>query len=101
MLASSSTRNADKPDVTPPSALRFLTAGAPTSPAQKGAATFLRHKDERRADRLHEIRAQIAEGTLVVRRMTDTEHKAASRAAGESRAKRGLPPQSPRGLAAS
>lgn len=100
MLGYSSTGNADKADVTVPNALGFLTARAPTSPAQKGAATFLRHRDERRADRLHEIREQIADGTLVVRQMTDTEHKAAVHAAGESRAKRGLPPQSPTGLAA-
>ena len=100
MVGYSSTQNADKADVTLPNALRFLTAAAPSSPAQKGAATFLRHRDERRADRLHEIRAQIADGTLVVRQMTDAEHKAAFQAAGESRAKRGLPPQSPTGLAA-
>jgi hypothetical protein len=55
---------------------------------------LLRHKGERRAVRLNEIRAQIADGTLVVRQMSDAEHKAASQAVGESRAKRGLPLQS-------
>lgn len=67
-----------------------LAAATPPSPAQKAAATVLRHKDERRTERLHEIRAQIADGTLVVRQMTDAEHKTASRAAVEIRTKRGL-----------
>jgi hypothetical protein len=97
MLGYSPTRREDKAGVTLPNALRFLTADAPTSPAQKGAATLLRHRDERRAYRLHEISAQIADGTLVVRQMTDGERTTASQAAAESRAKRGLPPQAPTG----
>jgi hypothetical protein len=89
MLCDSPTRNAGKAHVTLRNSLGFPTAGT-TSPAQKGAATLLRHKNERRVDRLDEIRAQIANGTLVIRQMTDAEHKAAAPAAGETRAKRGL-----------
>jgi hypothetical protein len=61
--------------------LRFLTTDTPPTPAQKGVATVRRHKDERRAELLHDIDAQIANGTLVVRQMTDAEHKTASPAA--------------------
>ena len=76
--------------MTLPNALQTLTADTRPSPAQKGAATKVRHKNERRTHRLYEIRAQIADGTLVVRQMTDAEHKAASQAADETRAKRSL-----------
>lgn len=38
--------------------------------AAKGVATVRRHKEERRAASLLQIRAQIADGTLVVRQMT-------------------------------
>jgi hypothetical protein len=94
MFGYSPARIGAKANMTLPNARRFLTADAPTSPAQKGAATFLRHKDEQRANRLHEMSEQIAAGTLVVRQMTDAERSAASQAAAESRAERGLPPQS-------
>jgi hypothetical protein len=59
-----------------------LVAGeVPISSAQKAAATLRRHKDERRADSLQQIRAQTADGTLVVRQMTVAQHEAASQAA--------------------
>ena len=90
MFTDSPRLDAGKAHVTLPNALRFLTADTSLSRAQKGAATLLRHKDERRAASLDQIRAQIADGTLVVRQMTDAERKAASQTAGESRAKRGL-----------
>jgi hypothetical protein len=67
--------------MTPPDPLPSPTANIATSPAQKGVATVRRHKDERRAELLHDIDAQIANGTLVVRQMTDAEHKTASPAA--------------------
>jgi GTP cyclohydrolase III len=62
-------------------ALPLLDGDAPRSASQKRAATLLRQKDERRADSLDQIRAQIADGTLVVRHMTVVEHKAASQTA--------------------
>jgi anti-sigma28 factor (negative regulator of flagellin synthesis) len=46
--------------------------------ATKGAETLRRNKAERRADKLVEIRAQIADGTLVVRQMTVAERESAS-----------------------
>jgi hypothetical protein len=45
-------------------------------PAAKRAATVQRKKDERRAECLSQIEAQIADGTLVVRQMTIAEHQA-------------------------
>jgi hypothetical protein len=51
------------------------------SPAEKGAATVRRRKGERRAARLDQIRAQMADGTLVVRQMTVAEHQTALQAA--------------------
>jgi hypothetical protein len=64
-----------------PSESSTLVTEVPISPAQKAAATRQRHKDELRVHSLDEIRAQIDDGTLVVRQMTVTQHKAASRAA--------------------
>jgi hypothetical protein len=60
----------DRVDVAPPDALGEPAGGMRTRAATKGAATARRHKEERRADRLDEIRRQIADGTLVIRRMT-------------------------------
>jgi hypothetical protein len=40
--------------------------------ATKRAATLLRRKEERRADRLAQMDAQIADGTLIIRRMSGT-----------------------------
>jgi hypothetical protein len=65
-----------------------LVAGeAPISSAQKAAATLRRHKDERREDSLQQIRAQTADGTLVVRQMTVAQHEAASQAARQTLAR--------------
>jgi hypothetical protein len=55
--------------------------------AHKGAATIRRHKEEQRADRLDEIRGQIANGSLVVRQMTEAEHTAALHLATDARAR--------------
>jgi len=50
------------------------TTPPPAGPASgfrsKGRETELRHKEERRVEKLRDIRAQIASGTLVVRQMT-------------------------------
>lgn len=54
--------------------------GARTRSAQKGAATVKRHKEEQRVERLLDMRAQIADGTLVVRQMTVAQFKAAGEA---------------------
>jgi hypothetical protein len=58
----------------------FVTE-VPISSAQKAAATRQRHKDELRVHNLDDIRAQIDDGTLVVRQMTVAQHRAASRTA--------------------
>jgi hypothetical protein len=66
------------PDVTTSHAVPPAAAVAKTySAAAKGVATTRRHKRERRTDALDHIRAQIADGTLVVRQMGAAEHKAA------------------------
>ena len=80
MRNDSPTPNADKAAV-PVASTPLLAATAPTIAAQKGAATSRRHKAQRRADRLEEIRVQIANGTLVVRQMTVAQHEAASQTA--------------------
>jgi len=81
MPSQSPTPNTDQANVTISTALPLLAGDPPTSPAQKAAATLLRHKEERRAHSLDQIRTQIADGTLVVRQMTVAQHKAASQAA--------------------
>jgi hypothetical protein len=72
--------------------MRSLSS-APASPGDssrlKGATTVQRHRQERRDDKLDEIRAQIANGTLVVRQMTLEEREAASQAAHLARARNG------------
>jgi hypothetical protein len=42
-------------------------ATGPPTAAQKSAATVMRHKEERRAESLNEIRQQTADGTLFIR----------------------------------
>jgi hypothetical protein len=59
--------------------LRALPADTLSRAAAKGAATLRRHRQERRADSLAQIRSQIADGTLVVRQMTVAERKAPDR----------------------
>lgn len=46
----------------------------------KGVVTRERHKQERRVASLADIRAQIANGSLIVRQMTTKEHEAAVQA---------------------
>jgi signal transduction histidine kinase len=68
---------ADEANVTIANMRRPLSADARSRAAAKGVATLQRHARERRADSLARIRAQIADGTLVVRQMTTAERKAA------------------------
>jgi hypothetical protein len=74
--------------------------GPPTS-AQKSAATLRRHKQQRRAESLDDIRRQTADGTLVIRQMTAEQHDAASedarqtRTRNDSRTKRYRAPSTP------
>lgn len=77
-----SSPKADRPDLRtsrgfPPVA----GAGAPLSGIAKGVATVQRRKAERRTDKLELIRAQIADGTLIVRQIALDDHKTASPAA--------------------
>jgi hypothetical protein len=52
-----------------------------TRSAQRGAGTLRRHKETRRAERLAEIRLEVANGTLEVRQMTEREREGGSLAA--------------------
>jgi hypothetical protein len=51
---------------------------APMNSAQKAAATIRRRTQNRRAETLREIRAQVADGTLVIRQMTTAERTRAT-----------------------
>jgi len=51
---------------------------APSASRKKAAATVLRRKEERRAESLRQIRAQTADGSLIVRQMTPAQLEAAS-----------------------
>jgi hypothetical protein len=55
--------------------------------AKKTAATVLRHKEERRAESLRQIRTQTDEGTLVIRQMSEEEQAAASQDARRTRSR--------------
>lgn len=77
-----STSKADQPN------LRISHAPPPVADARpalsgiaKGVATVQRRKEERRTDKLEQIRAQIADGTLIVRQITAAEDKTGSPAA--------------------
>jgi hypothetical protein len=50
-----------------------MSSDAQINSAQKGAATVRRHRQDRRAESLRQIREQIADGTLVIRQMTAAE----------------------------
>ena len=63
------------------------SADGRSTTASKTAATVLRHKQERRAESLRQIRAQTDEGTLVIRHMSDAEQAVASQAARTTRAR--------------
>lgn len=54
------------------------------SASEKAAATRRRRKDDERGDKLTQIRAQVADGSLVIRQMTDAEHQTALKAASRS-----------------
>jgi hypothetical protein len=80
-MRSTSTPLAPEARVTIPMTRRPRSADAQSRASIKGQATVKRHKRERRADSLAQIRAQVADGTLVVRQMTPAERTAASGAA--------------------
>jgi hypothetical protein len=73
--------------VTIPARARLVVGDAKARSAGKGAETLRRHREERRADSLAQIRDQIAAGTLFVRQMTAAEHTAASQVARRARAR--------------
>jgi hypothetical protein len=77
MRGESSTPNADQANLRTSDVVQLLAGDARSRSAAKGAATLLRHKAEQRADRLSQMRAQIADGTLVVRQMTTAQRMAA------------------------
>jgi hypothetical protein len=65
----------------PPRESTTLPEEPASTVAQKGAATLLRNKEQRRAERLNQIREQTADGTLVIRHMSDAEQLTASETA--------------------
>jgi hypothetical protein len=75
------------PDSLNPSQAPSLTG------AQKSAATVQRRRDERRAERLREIRDQTAAGTLTIRQMTRQEHRGQIELARQARARHDLRPR--------
>jgi hypothetical protein len=72
------------PSTAPTAAGQPTTDDAPANSGQKAAATARRHKEERRAESLHQIKVQTADGTLVVSQMTTAQHEAASETARET-----------------
>jgi hypothetical protein len=84
----------DSPGVSTPvaSAASPLTGVEQSTSHRKGQATQLRRREERRTEKLEQMRAQVADGTLVIRQMTVAERQAAVpaevRPAGRSRARR-------------
>jgi hypothetical protein len=66
----------DEPNPTP-----GATTTEPPTTAQKSAATVARNKEQRRSESLDHIRAQTADGTLVIRQMTEEQRVTASETA--------------------
>ena len=87
MPSKSSILDRDGANPSRPNAPGLLGGDERTRAAKKAVGTRLRHREARRADRLAEIRVQIANGTLVVRYMTAAEREAASEAARQTRAR--------------
>lgn len=75
MPSESSTATAARASVTSSSAFELLQGDARSRASAKGATTLRRHKKEHRAERLAQIRDQIADGTLVIRQMKITPHE--------------------------
>jgi hypothetical protein len=75
----------DSAEVTNSKAQQQHSASARSRAAAKGVATSERHKQERRAESLARMQAQIEDGTLVVRQMTTAEREAVSGAAPKTR----------------
>ena len=66
-----------------------LADGADTLSKTPGQATFWRHRRDQRDERLQDMREQVADGTLVVRQMSEQE-----RASGQANVHK--PAQGPR-----
>ena len=75
MPSKSSTLDRDRANPPRPNTPELLGADERTRAAKKAVTTRRRHQEARRADRLAEIRVQIANGTLVVRHMTAAERE--------------------------
>jgi hypothetical protein len=73
MLKSSSTPDASQRHTPVSNRMLASPADPAISPRNKGRETELRHQNERRLERLGDIREQIADGTLVIRQMTAAE----------------------------
>jgi len=81
------TDSLNEPNVMIPKAPAPLAGDVRSRAAAKAAQTSLRHKQDRRTEMLEQIRAQLADGTLVVRQMTVAQHAAASQAASRTLAR--------------
>ena len=86
MPSKSSTLDGDSGNPPRRNAPGLLGGDERTRGAKKAVETRRRHGEARRADRLAEIRVQIANGTLVVRQMTAAEREVASEAGRQTRA---------------
>jgi hypothetical protein len=93
MPSKSSTPNSDRANLPGSNAPGLLGGDERTRATNKAVGTLQRREEARRADRLAEIRVQIANGTLVVRQMTAAEREAASEAARQTRAPKRSTPQ--------
>jgi hypothetical protein len=78
MPCESSTANTNHPTAPRSHGRPLIASEAPPSPVQKGATTARRRKEERRVEALRQIRAQIEDGTLVVRQMPAAERTTGS-----------------------
>ena len=81
MTSTLSGPNADRANLAGSNSPGPLVGDERTRASKKAVGTVRRHKEARRSERLAEIRAQIANGTLVVRHMTAEQREMASHAA--------------------
>jgi len=87
MLGESSTPNPEPADVTESTAPSPLTESAQSRGAKKRSETVRRRIEERRTDKLDQLRAQVADGTLIIRQMTVAQREEASHDASQARAR--------------
>ena len=79
MPSESSAPMVERSEVTIQGPCLRLPADARQRASAKGMATVQRKKEERRVERLAQIDAQIADGTLTIRQMTMAEHESVAR----------------------